>query len=103
MPSLAVQRRGGRLTPANEETLEGGLIGAAFSGAKEAALDAFLAGRLRFTGMSEVVERTLFAPGGEAGPPCRGGDPGASGVEEVLEADRRGRSRAAQAAGRLAH
>ncbi len=37
----------------------GGLSGAAFNAAKEAALDAFIAGRIRFTGMAEVVERVL--------------------------------------------
>lgn len=38
---------------------EGGLAGAAFNAAKEVALDGFLAGRVLFTGMAEVVERTL--------------------------------------------
>lgn len=37
----------------------GGLAGAAFNAAKEAALDGFLTGRVRFTGMADVVERTL--------------------------------------------
>lgn len=44
---------------AREVMAAGGLAGAAFTAAKEAALDAFLAGRLGFTRMAEVVERTL--------------------------------------------
>ena len=36
-----------------------GLAGAAFNAAKEIALDGFLAGRLPFPGMAEVVERSL--------------------------------------------
>jgi 1-deoxy-D-xylulose-5-phosphate reductoisomerase len=36
-----------------------GLAGAAFNAAKEIALDGFLAGRLPFLGMAEVVERSL--------------------------------------------
>ena len=36
-----------------------GHAGAAFNAAKEAALDAFIAGRIRFDQMAEVVERTL--------------------------------------------
>lgn len=37
----------------------GGLSGAVFNIAKDAALDAFIAGRIGFTQMSEVVERVL--------------------------------------------
>ena len=37
----------------------GGLAGAAFNAAKETALDAFIAGRIRFTDMAVVVERAL--------------------------------------------
>ena len=37
----------------------GGLSGAVFNAAKERALDAFIAGRIRFTDMAEVVARTL--------------------------------------------
>jgi 1-deoxy-D-xylulose-5-phosphate reductoisomerase len=36
-----------------------GLAGAAFNAAKEAALDAFIAGRIRFTDMAAVVEAAL--------------------------------------------
>ena len=38
---------------------EGGLMGAAFTAAKEQALDAFIAGDVGFTQMAEVVEATL--------------------------------------------
>ncbi|PPB80100.1 1-deoxy-D-xylulose 5-phosphate reductoisomerase [Albidovulum inexpectatum] len=37
----------------------GGLAGAAFNAAKEAALDAFIEGRIRFTQMAEVVDDVL--------------------------------------------
>jgi 1-deoxy-D-xylulose-5-phosphate reductoisomerase len=37
----------------------GGLSGAVFNGAKERALDAFIAGRMQFTDMAEVVEEVL--------------------------------------------
>ena len=37
----------------------GGLMGAVFNGAKERALDAFIAGRIPFTRMAEVVEEVL--------------------------------------------
>ncbi|MCA0273754.1 MAG: 1-deoxy-D-xylulose-5-phosphate reductoisomerase [Proteobacteria bacterium] len=37
----------------------GGLAGASFNAAKETALDAFIAGRIRFTDMAAVVEKVL--------------------------------------------
>jgi len=37
----------------------GGLAGAVFNGAKERALDAFIAGRIGFLDMAEVVEEVL--------------------------------------------
>lgn len=37
----------------------GGLMGAVFNGAKERALDAFIAGHIHFTRMAEVVEEVL--------------------------------------------
>ncbi|MCC7319754.1 MAG: 1-deoxy-D-xylulose-5-phosphate reductoisomerase [Rubellimicrobium sp.] len=46
----------------------GGTMGAVFNAAKEVALDAFLAGRIAFTAMSVVVERTLDRMLPEAGP-----------------------------------
>ena len=44
---------------AREVMAEGGLSGAAFNAAKEAALDLFLDRRLPFLGMAELVERVL--------------------------------------------
>lgn len=44
---------------AREVMAAGGLCGAAFNAAKEAALDAFIAGRIGFTVMAEVVEAAL--------------------------------------------
>ncbi len=44
---------------AREVMAAGGLCGAAFNAAKEAALDAFIAGRIGFTVMAEVVEAVL--------------------------------------------
>ena len=46
---------------AREVMEAGGHMGAAFNAAKEAALDAFLAGRVGFQAMAGVVERTLGA------------------------------------------
>jgi 1-deoxy-D-xylulose-5-phosphate reductoisomerase len=44
---------------AREVMAAGGLSGAAFNAAKEAALDAFIGGRIRFTAMAAVVEEAL--------------------------------------------
>jgi 1-deoxy-D-xylulose-5-phosphate reductoisomerase len=44
---------------AREVMAAGGLCGSAFNAAKEAALDAFIAGRIGFTVMAEVVEAVL--------------------------------------------
>jgi 1-deoxy-D-xylulose-5-phosphate reductoisomerase len=76
---------------------EGGLMGAAFNGAKEEALDAFLARRIRFTDMARVVEKSLDALSGERRLPCLGPDPATPAVEDILEADRLGRRGAAEA------
>ena len=38
---------------------EGGLTGAVFNGAKEQALDEFIAGRCRFTDMAWAADRTV--------------------------------------------
>ena len=45
----------------------GGLAGAVFNAAKERALDAFIAGRIRFTDMAAVVEEVLTRLQGESG------------------------------------
>ncbi|MCR8723836.1 1-deoxy-D-xylulose-5-phosphate reductoisomerase [Frigidibacter sp. ROC022] len=50
---------------AREVMAEGGLAGAAFNAAKEAAMDRFLAGTLGFTGMAPLVERVLDRMSGE--------------------------------------
>lgn len=44
---------------AREVMQSGGLSGAVFNGAKEAALEAFIAGRIPFLKMAEIVERTV--------------------------------------------
>ena len=46
---------------ASEVMAEGGLAGAIFNAAKERALDHFIAGRIRFTDMSAVVDEVLSA------------------------------------------
>ncbi|MBE3637079.1 1-deoxy-D-xylulose-5-phosphate reductoisomerase [Mangrovicoccus algicola] len=55
----ACETRYPALRLAREVMAAGGLHGAAFNGAKERALDHFIAGRLRFTEMAELVERVL--------------------------------------------
>jgi 1-deoxy-D-xylulose-5-phosphate reductoisomerase len=52
---------------AREVTRTGGLAGAAFNAAKEAALDLFLARKLPFTGMAPLVERVLDRLSGQIG------------------------------------
>ena len=61
----------------------GGLAAAAFNGAKEAALDAFIAGAIRFTDMAPVVERVLdrMDAGGDL-------DMATITLEDALNADR---------------
>ncbi len=44
---------------AREVMEAGGLAGAVFNAAKETALDGFIAGRIRFTEMAEIVEEVL--------------------------------------------
>ena len=81
---------------------EGGRTGAAFNGAKEEALDAFLSGALGFTGMAGAVERTLDVLAGDAGLPRRGPDFATPALDDVLGADRLGRRRAAKVVARPA-
>jgi 1-deoxy-D-xylulose-5-phosphate reductoisomerase len=67
----------------------GGLAGAAFNAAKEAALYAFIAGRIGFTAMAGVVEEVLTqlsAGGGLQKAP--------DSLDTVLETDRAARARA---------
>ncbi|MEM6441917.1 MAG: 1-deoxy-D-xylulose-5-phosphate reductoisomerase, partial [Pseudomonadota bacterium] len=70
---------------AREAMRAGGLAGAAFNAAKEAALEAFMARRIGFLQMAEVVERTLdrlapFAP--------------AASLDDVFALDAEARARA---------
>ena len=58
---------------AREVMAAGGLAGAIFNAAKERALDHFIAGRVRFTDMSAIVEDTLSAL--TAGPDAHYDDP----------------------------
>ncbi|GGD32038.1 1-deoxy-D-xylulose-5-phosphate reductoisomerase [Sinisalibacter lacisalsi] len=53
------ERRWPALRLAREVMAEGGLSGAVFNAAKETALDGFIAGRINFVRMSEVVEEVL--------------------------------------------
>ncbi|MCO5126596.1 MAG: 1-deoxy-D-xylulose-5-phosphate reductoisomerase [Rhodobacteraceae bacterium] len=75
---------------AREVMEAGGLCGAAFNAAKEATLDAFIAGRIGFTVMAEVVETVLerLSASGDLG-----NAPG--DLDMVLEADRAARRVAA--------
>lgn len=76
----------------------GGLAGAVFNGAKEAALDAFLAGRVGFLDMAHLVEHVMEGLGSEA---ARIGD--GYGLDEVLAYDaaaRRGARERAEAIAR---
>ncbi|MCX7888132.1 MAG: 1-deoxy-D-xylulose-5-phosphate reductoisomerase [Rhodobacteraceae bacterium] len=52
---------------AREVMAEGGLAGAAFTAAKEAALDAFIEGTIRFTDMAAVVAEVLARLSGSSG------------------------------------
>lgn len=65
---------------------EGGLSGAVLNGAKETALDAFIAGKAGFLRMAEIVEATMDAMACGAVP---------ADVDEVIEADAGARAHAA--------
>ncbi len=69
----------------------GGLAGAIFNAAKEAALDAFIAGRIGFTAMSVVVEQVMDRMTPESGPVGA-----AMTLDAVLAADRLARIRAGE-------
>ncbi|MCE8032994.1 1-deoxy-D-xylulose-5-phosphate reductoisomerase [Billgrantia tianxiuensis] len=69
---------------AREAMREGGTAPAVLNGANEVAVDAFLAGRLSFPGIAELVAATL-----EALPVEAGGD-----LESILDADARARQAA---------
>ena len=80
---------------AREVMAAGGLAGAAFNAAKEAALDAFIGGRIRFTDMAGVVEDTLAELSGADGL----GNPAGS-LDNVFDMDREARRIAAARADR---
>ena len=82
---------------AREVMATGGLAGAAFNAAKEIALDAFIAGRIRFTDMASVVEETLDRLSGRE---SLGKRPGS--LDMVLEMDRSARRVAAETLAELA-
>lgn len=67
----------------------GGLAGTVFNAAKEAALDAFIAGRIGFLQMADVVEQVLNRISGETGL-----NPAGFGLDTVLEMDQHARRRA---------
>ncbi|TDL83554.1 1-deoxy-D-xylulose-5-phosphate reductoisomerase [Palleronia sediminis] len=80
-------RRWPALRLAREVMQAGGLAGAAFNGAKERALDHFIAGRIPFPRMAELVEEVLGARDWSAGD-------GVAALETVREADADARRRA---------
>jgi 1-deoxy-D-xylulose-5-phosphate reductoisomerase len=82
-PLLGLGRRAGEL---------GGTYPCAYSAANEVAVDAFLAGRLPFLGIAEVVEETI---GSVSGAPARG-------LDELREADAEARRVAERLAERIA-
>jgi 1-deoxy-D-xylulose-5-phosphate reductoisomerase len=77
---------------AREVMATGGLAGAAFNAAKEAALDAFIAGAIRFPAMAGVVEDVLDRLSGQGGlEKCP------TSLDMVLDMDRTARRLAAEA------
>ena len=84
------EKRFPALRLAREVMATGGLSGAALNGAKETAIDAFIAGRIKFTGMAEVVTRVLDLMSGELALA-----PGAMTLDSVNSADQRARAVAA--------
>jgi 1-deoxy-D-xylulose-5-phosphate reductoisomerase len=79
---LALARRAGQA---------GGTYPCVYNAANEVAVQAFLAGRLQFLRIAEVVEETLEAVDGEP----------AHNLDELVAADAEGRRLAEQAAGAL--
>lgn len=80
---------------AREVMAAGGAAGAVLNAAKEQALDDFLAGRLRFTEMSDAVEAVLHALTARAGFTTSPGD-----LATVLDWDQQARQQAAAWAAR---
>ncbi|MDJ0639355.1 MAG: 1-deoxy-D-xylulose-5-phosphate reductoisomerase [Paracoccaceae bacterium] len=78
------------LTLAREVMETGGLAGAVFNAAKEAALDAFIAGNIGFTQMADIVAEVIEIMSGESLGNA------AITLESVREADQMARARANQ-------
>ncbi|MEO8531672.1 MAG: 1-deoxy-D-xylulose-5-phosphate reductoisomerase, partial [Deltaproteobacteria bacterium] len=76
---------------AREVMATGGLSGAVLNGAKEAAIDAFIAGEIKFTAMAEVVTRVLDLMSGDLALA-----PEAMTLDSVSSADQRARALARQ-------
>jgi 1-deoxy-D-xylulose-5-phosphate reductoisomerase len=85
------------LSLAREVMARRGLSGAAFNAAKEVALDHFLAGRLGFMAMADVVAETLAVLDAEFGP-----ENVIMSLPDVLAMDRRARLEATDIAARRA-
>ncbi|WP_135502029.1 1-deoxy-D-xylulose-5-phosphate reductoisomerase [Roseovarius aestuariivivens] len=84
----ADQARHPALRLAREVMEAGGLSGAVFNAAKESALDGFIAGRIGFLDMAQVVEEVLNRLSGDAT------GPGAMTLDAVREIDARARTQA---------
>jgi 1-deoxy-D-xylulose-5-phosphate reductoisomerase len=72
---------------AREVMAHGGAAGAVFNGAKEAALEAFIAGGIKFLDMAEIVESALAKLAALPAP---------QSLDDVFEADRQARSEASK-------
>ena len=94
----ACETRWPALRLAREVMRAGGLSGAAFNAAKEAALDAFLARQIGFTQMAEVVEAVLARLSGDS---LLTNSP--ESLEKVLETDHLARQAAAEIVRGLEH
>ena len=75
---------------AREAMARGGVAGAVLNGAKEAALEAFIAGRIGFLDMADIVERVMTAMAGAGA---------ATALDDVSSADAEARRRALQLIG----
>ena len=86
MPSRRTRAAQRHLRLAREAMEAGGVAGAVLNGAKEVALEAFIAGRARFLDMPVIVEMTMAALA--ALPP-------AADMDDVFAADEKARQKAA--------
>ncbi|MCL2461088.1 MAG: 1-deoxy-D-xylulose-5-phosphate reductoisomerase [Defluviitaleaceae bacterium] len=66
---------------AYEALRRGGTVPAVMNAANEAAVGAFLEGRIRFLDIPALIEKAMFSYNES------GGEPGGSGIEEILEAE----------------